>query len=146
MFASLITHSTGMPALDARDDFMRARRAQLAARAVRRLGSGRRRPNNPRTLPATAARSGRADRREVIALDSIVGTVDPSPHFDERFRPASGHLRSRWERVALAHRKGVSLPPIAVVQGPDGFYVVDGRHRVSVALATGRREIDAWVK
>ena len=24
-------------------------------------------------------------------------------------------------------------------------YVVDGRHRVSVALATGRREIDAWV-
>jgi hypothetical protein len=146
MFASLLTHSTGMPALDARDDFMRARRAQLAARAVRRLGSRRRRPNNPRTLPATAARSGRADRREVIALDSIVGTVDPSPHFDERFRPASGHLRTRWERVALAHRRGVSLPPIAVVSGPDGYYVVDGRHRVSVALATGRREIDAWVK
>jgi hypothetical protein len=52
---------------------------------------------------------------------------------------------ARWERVALAHRRGLSLPPIAVKQGPDGYYVVDGRHRVSVALATGRREIDAWV-
>jgi hypothetical protein len=24
-------------------------------------------------------------------------------------------------------------------------YVVDGRHLVSVALATGRREIEAWI-
>jgi hypothetical protein len=144
MFASL-THSTGMPALDAREDFVRARRAHLAARAVRWLAD-RRRPNHPRTLPETAARSGRAPRREVIALDSIVGTVDPSPHFDARFRPASGHLRARWERVALAHRRGLALPPIAVVHGPDGYYVVDGRHRVSVALATGRREIEAWVR
>jgi hypothetical protein len=144
MFASL-THSTGMPALDAREDFVRARRAQLAARPVHWLAD-RRRPNHPRTLPETAARSGRAPRREVIALDSIVGTVDPSPHFDARFRPASGHLRARWERVALAHRRGLALPPIAVVQGPDGYYVVDGRHRVSVALATGRREIEAWVR
>jgi hypothetical protein len=146
MFASLSTHSTGMPALDARDDFMRARRAHLAARAMRWLGSRRRCPNHPRTLPDAAARPGRAARMEVIALDSIVGTVEPSPHFDERFRPASQHVRSRWERVALAHRRGVALPPIAVLQGPDGYYVVDGRHRVSVALASGRREIDAWVK
>jgi hypothetical protein len=144
MFAAL-TRSTGMPALDAREDFVRARRAQLAARAVRWLAD-RRRPNHPRTLPETAARAGRAPRREVIALDSIVGTVDPSPHFDARFRPASGHLRARWERVALAHRRGLALPPIAVVQGPDGYYVVDGRHRVSVALATGRSEIEAWVR
>jgi hypothetical protein len=93
MFGLSTTHSTGMPILDARDDFARARRAQLAA----------------------------------------------------RFRPASERMRARWERVALAHRRGLSLPPIAVKQGPDGYYVVDGRHRVSVALATGRREIDAWV-
>jgi hypothetical protein len=146
MFASLTTHSTGMPALDARDDFMRARRAQLAARAMRWLAGRRRMPNHPRTLPAAAARSGRAPRTQIIALDSIVGTVEPSPQFDERFRPASEHLRSRWERVALAHRRGVALPPIAVLQGTDGYYVVDGRHRVSVALAAGRREIEAWVK
>ena len=145
MFASLTTHSTGMPALDARDDFMRARRAQVAFRAMRWL-AGRRRPNHPRTLPAAAARPGRAGCVQIIPLDAIVGSVEPSPHFDERLRPASAHVRSRWERVALAHRRGVPLPPIAVVQGPDGYYVVDGRHRVSVARAAGRREIDAWVK
>jgi ParB-like chromosome segregation protein Spo0J len=39
----------------------------------------------------------------------------------------------------------VALPPIAVLQGPDGYYVVDGRHRVSVALAVSLREIEAWV-
>jgi hypothetical protein len=100
---------------------------------------------HPRTLSDAAARSAHAARIDVIALSSIVGTVEPSPHFDAHFRPASPHLRSRWERVALAHRRGVSLPPIAVLQGPDGYYVVDGRHRVSVALALGRRDIDAYV-
>jgi hypothetical protein len=84
-------------------------------------------------------------RLQVICLAAIVGTVDPSPHFDARFRPASPHLRPRWERVALAHRKGAGLPPISVVEGPDGYYVLDGRHRVSVALAAGRREIEALV-
>jgi hypothetical protein len=74
-----------------------------------------------------------------------VGTVEPSAHFDARFRPASGLVRKRWESVALAHRRGKSLPPIEVRQGPDGYYVVDGRHRVSVAMATGQLQIDAWV-
>jgi hypothetical protein len=141
MLASL-THSTGMPALDAREDFARARRAQFAARAVRRLRG--RRPNHPPTLPDTAAQPARA-RLEVIPLACVVGTVEPSPHFDERFRPASRHLRPRWERIALAHRRGVALPPVMVRRGPDGYYVADGRHRVSVALATGRRDIEAWV-
>jgi hypothetical protein len=140
MFA---TNSTGMPALDARDDFARARRTQLAARALRWLSRGRR-PNQPRTL-AECAPGRRSARLALIPLDSIVGTVEPSPHFDARFRPASAHLRDRWVRVALAHRTGRALPPIAVVQGCDGYYVVDGRHRVSVAFATGRREIEARV-
>jgi hypothetical protein len=146
MFASLSTHSTGAPAVDAREDFARARRAQLASRAMRWAARRGRCPNRPRTLPLNAPRPGRAPRRAVIALDAIVGTVDPSPHFDARFRPASEHLRARWERVALAHRRGVALPPIAVVEGPCGYYVVDGRHRVSVARAAGRRDIEAWVR
>jgi hypothetical protein len=144
MFGSLNTHTTGMPAFDAREDFARARRAELAARAAHWLTGRRRRPNRPRMLPAAAQLARRA-RLEVIPLASIVGTVEPSPHFDARFRPASRHLRARWEQVALAYRCGVALPPIAVRQGPDGYYVVDGRHRVSVALAGDLREIDAWV-
>jgi hypothetical protein len=86
-----------------------------------------------------------APRAEVIPLKTIVGSVEPSFSFDARFRPASEVVRARWELIALAHRKGTSLPPIAVRRSADGYYVVDGRHRVSVALALGHRDIDAWV-
>jgi hypothetical protein len=140
----MLHHATGMPILDARDDFRRARRAHLAARASRWLPGAKRRPRVPRTLDAAEAPRGAA-HLEVIPLREIVGSVEPTITFDARFRPASEHVRARWERIALAHRKGVSLPPISVLQGADGYYVADGRHRVSVALALGLEDIDAWV-
>jgi ParB-like nuclease domain len=142
----MLSHTTtGMPSVDARDDFQRARRAQVAARTARWLGRGRRRPNTPRTLCDAAALPRAAARLSVIPLSEVVGTVEPTITFDARFRPASELVRARWERIALAHRRGVALPPIAVIEGPDGYYVVDGRHRVSVALALGHRDIEAWV-
>ena len=143
MFFSL-SHSTGRPALDACCGFARARRAQLTGRALRRL-AGRGGPGRPATPTGSVRRPARVPRLTVVPLTAIVGTVEPSPHFDERFRPASGHLRARWERVALAVRRGDALPPIEVQKRPEGYYVIDGRNRVSVARATGQREIDAWV-
>ena len=139
------TGTTGIAVIDARDDFARARRAQIAARAARWLAGGRRRRSVPRTLGDAAGLPRGAARLEVIPLDEVVGTVEPTIAFDARFRPASEHVRARWERIALAHRRGAALPPIEVLQGPDGYYVVDGRHRVSVALAVGLRDIEAWV-
>jgi hypothetical protein len=82
---------------------------------------------------------------EVVPLRSIIGTFALTVEFDGEFRPASERMRRRWERVALAHRQGVALPPIVVIRQPDGYYVVDGRHRVSVARALGHSDIDAWV-
>jgi len=70
--------------------------------------------------------------------------VDPTADFDAGFRPATNRLSSRWESVARAHRVGRPLPPIAVIERPDGYYVLDGRHRVSVARALGYGDIDAW--
>jgi hypothetical protein len=137
-------YPTGLPAFDARDDFARARRAHRLASLARPL-RGRRGPRAPKVLGDGVWLATPARRLAVIDLDAIVGTVDPSPHFDERFRPASRYLEPRWTRVALAHRRGLALAPIEVVQGPDGYYVVDGRHRVSVARATGRTDIEAWV-
>jgi hypothetical protein len=81
----------------------------------------------------------------VVPLGSIVGTIEPTPHFDARFRPASDVVRHRWERVALAYRRGVALPPVVLRARNDGYYVVDGRHRVSVARALGLKDIDGWV-
>jgi hypothetical protein len=137
--------TTGLPAIDAHADFARARRAHLRARALGWVTGGRRRPRGPKTLGDTAATPHGAPRAQVIPVTAIVGSVEPSISFDARFRPASEVVRARWERIALAHRKGISLPPIAVRRSADGYYVVDGRHRVSVALALGHRDIDAWV-
>ena len=135
----MLSHSsTGMPVVDAQEDFLRARRAHVAARLVRHA-------RVPRTLPGTAGVPRGEARLEVIPLNAVVGTVEPTNMFDAQFRPASEFVRARWARIALAHRRGVLLPPIRVLRGVDGCYVVDGRHRVSVALALGRRDIEAWV-
>jgi hypothetical protein len=75
----------------------------------------------------------------------VVGTLESTVNFDLDFRPASNALRGRWERIALAHRKGLVLPPVVLRRQPDGYYVVDGRHRVSVARALRHRDIEAWV-
>jgi hypothetical protein len=144
MLASIDTHATGMPLLDAQADFRRARRAQRIARVGRSLRR-RRGCRGPRAATDAVAVTGGVSRLEVIALRSIVGTVEPTVHFDERFRPASEVLRGRWERIALAHRRGQPLPAIVVSKRRDGYYVLDGRHRVSVALALGHEDIDAWV-
>src|SRR5919199_2143267 len=139
-----MSRATGMPVVDAREDFARARRAALVARAGRWL-EGRRRPRVPRTLERDHWLPWGAPELRVIPLAEVVGTVEPTISFDAEFRPASELVRSRWERIALAHHRGVSLPPIDVLRRPDGYYVVDGRHRVSVARALGHRDIEAWV-
>jgi len=144
MLGTSIAYPTGMPVLDAQADFRRARRAHAAARVGRWLAH-RGRCSCPRAFEDVAAMRGGAERLEVVALSSIVGTVEPTGQFDARFRPASELVRRRWERIALAHRRGTALPPIVLRAGPDGYYVVDGRHRVSVARALGHRDIDCWV-
>jgi hypothetical protein len=144
MFALLQNHATGMPALDAEADFRRARRRHAVARIGRWVG---RRPQwrHPRTLQDPAMHLGGLPRTQVVPLSAIVGTLEPTRHFDACFRPASDVVRHRWERIALAHRRGDALPPIELVKRPDGYYVLDGRHRVSVARALGHPDIDARV-
>lgn len=144
MFGLAVAHATGNPVLDAQADFRRARRAHALARIRRWFARGQR-LSRPLTLTDVTAKVGGAAHLEVVPLCSIVGTLEPTTQFDARFRPTSELIRHRWERVALAHRKGDALPPIVLLARPDGYYVVDGRHRVSVALALGQRSIDSVV-
>jgi hypothetical protein len=141
----MLSHASGMPVIDARDDFARARRAHVAARAARWLGRGRRTRSTPRTPADGEALPSGPPRLRVIPLAEIVGTLEPTISFDASFRPASELVRARWQRIALAHRRGVALPPISVLRRPDGYYVIDGRHRVSVARAFRHEDITAWV-
>ena len=144
MFDLLRSHTTGLPVLDAQSDFMRARRAYHVARIgawLRRCGCSR----TLRSLSPSARLAAGPTRLEVVPLHAVVGTVEATVTFDLDFRPASSAVRRRWERIALAHRKGDPLPPVALRRQPDGYYVVDGRHRISVARALRHRDIDAWV-
>jgi hypothetical protein len=143
VFGLAIAHATGNPVLDAQADFRRARRAHAAARIGRWFARGR--SSRPPTLTEVTANVGGIAHLEVVPLSSIVGTLEPTTQFDAYFRPTSELMRHRWERIALAHRKGDALPPIVLLARPDGYYVVDGRHRVSVARALGQRSIDGFV-
>jgi hypothetical protein len=140
---------TGFPRSDAENDFLRARRRQVLARLAQRL---RREPDDVSLIlpfDDVVAALGRTGERfvglQTIRLDSIVGSVDSTRDFDRHFRPTSGRVRERWERLALAQRRGESIPPIDVYRVGDLHFVIDGHHRVSIALATGRKSIDAYV-
>ena len=140
---------TGFPRADVENDFMRARRRQVLARLAQRL---RREPDDVNLIlpfDEVVAVLGFAGERslglQTIRLDSVVGTVDSMRDFDRHFRPTSGRIRERWERLALAERRGESIPPIDVYRIGDLHFVKDGHHRVSIALTTGRKTIDAYV-
>jgi hypothetical protein len=144
VFGFLRSHATGLSVIDAQSDFTRARRAYRVARLaawLRRCGCCRR----LRSLSPSALLAAGPTRLEVVPLHAVVGAVESTVNFDSDFRPASDALRWRWERIALAHRKGQALPPVVLRRQPDGYYVVDGRHRISVARALRHRDIDAWV-
>jgi len=140
---------TGFPRADAENDFLRARRRQFRAALARRLrgrpaGTGRLVPLDEITGPL-GWRGQRQLGLQTIRLDTIAGTAGPRRDFDRCFRPTSGRVRSRWERLALAQRRGEALPPIEVYRLGGLHFVDDGHHRVSIAAATGQREIDAYV-
>src|SRR6516225_298151 len=140
---------TGFPRADVEDDFLRVRRRQVLARLAHRM---RREPDDvnlilpfDEVVAALGLRGERSLGLQTIRLDSVVGTVDSTRDFDRRFRPTSGRVRERWERLALAQRRGEPIPPIDVYRIGDMHFVQDGHHRVSVAMATGATTIEAYV-
>ncbi|MCE7008430.1 chromosome partitioning protein ParB [Kibdelosporangium philippinense] len=140
---------TGFPRADAENDFLRARRKQVLSRLAAWL---RREPDDVNIMlpfdEVVGALGRTGERRlgsQVIRLDSIVGSMDRTRDFDRRFRPTSGRLRERWERLARAQRRGEPIPPIEVYRVGDLHFVSDGHHRVSVAIALGQDTIEAYV-
>jgi hypothetical protein len=139
---------TGVPSVDAEDDFLRAQRRYVLDRLVSWL---RREPDNASLLRFDDVVSALGFRGEyylgvrTIRLDTVVGTVEQTRDFDRRFRPASGRDRGRWEQLDLAERGGAVIPPIEVYRVGGLHFVKDGHHRVSVAVATGQKMIDADV-
>jgi hypothetical protein len=128
---------------------MRARRRAAIAKLVARL---RGEPDDvgvvlpyEEVIQALGFVSERSVGLQVVPLDQIVGSVDRGRDFDRRFRPTSGRSRGRWEQIAAAARRGEAFPPVDLVKVGQLYFVRDGHHRVSVARALGRADIDAYV-
>jgi len=140
---------TGFYQADAQHDFIRARRHAVLSRLANWL---RREPDDVNmVLPfdeVVAALGKEGETRlglQMIKLDSIVGSVDKTREFDRRFRPRTGRSKQRWERLAVATRRGETMQPIEVYRVGDLHFVSDGHHRVSVAHALGLDTIEANV-
>jgi hypothetical protein len=140
---------TGFAAADSRDDFARARRSAILARMGARL---RMREGDVDVLlpfdEVVGALGHRGEQNlglQTVELDSIVGSVDRQTGFDRQFRPTSELTRRRFERLALAVRRGEDLPPVDLYRVGDVHFVRDGHHRVSVLRALGRDVVQARV-
>lgn len=140
---------SGSPRVDAESDFLRVRRQQvlsgLAARVRGATDDVVQSMSFDEVVTALGRRGEHYAGTRVIPLDAIVGSVDKVKDFDRRFRPTSTRSRERWERLALASRKGEEIPPIEVYQVGDYYFVRDGHHRVSVARSLGVKLIEARV-
>jgi hypothetical protein len=142
--------STGMPRDDAKAAFARERRRRALARIVSKLRSEPDDVSYMLPFEEVVAALGRTSEVDLgiqlIALESVVGTVDRSrASFDRDFRP-SADVRARWERIAAARRRGEAMPPIDVYRVGELHFVKDGHHRVSVARAHGDVDIEARVR
>lgn len=143
------SRSTGLSGLDAQHDFLRVRRRAAIAKLVARL---RGEPDDiGMVLPyeevteALGFVSERSAGLKVVPLDQIVGSVDRGRDFDRRFRPTSARSRGRWEQIAAAARRGEAFPPVDLMKVGQLYFVRDGHHRVSVARALARTDIDGYV-
>ncbi len=80
-----------------------------------------------------------------VRLEDIVGTT-AKLSFDRHFRPLQRRSKARWVGIAMTMMSDpLQLPPVDLVQVGEGYYIVDGHHRVSVARALGNLFIDARV-
>jgi hypothetical protein len=141
--------STGLSGVDAQHDFLRARRRATIAKLIARL---RGEPDDvavvlpyEEVIEALGFVNEHSLGLQVVSLEQIVGSVGRGRDFDRRFRPTSGRSRGRWEQIAAAARRGESFPPVDLVKVGQLYFVRDGHHRVSVARALGRTDIDAFV-
>jgi hypothetical protein len=140
---------TGLPRETARADFARQRRRRALASIAAYLRSEPDDVSAMLPFEEVIAALGRKAQRDLgmqlIALDSIVGTVDRRRgEFDRDFLPSTD-VRGRWERIAAARRRGETMPPIDVYRLGELHFVQDGHHRVSVARAFGDTQIEAHV-
>ncbi len=80
----------------------------------------------------------------LVPLDQIIGSVGRYHDFDHQFKTAHHGIGQRSERlnsIFAAMKAGRVLPPIALYQIKDDYYILDGHHRFQAAKELGYTEI-----
>ncbi len=80
----------------------------------------------------------------LVPLERIVGSVGRYHDFDHQFKTPhhGGNRRSeRLQGILAAMKAGRVLPPIALYQIKDDYYILDGHHRFQAAKELGYKEI-----
>lgn len=130
-------------------DFDAARfRAFWRALQATLTGRSRRLPSLDAVLAAAGAEGRSFGGVHEIPLNAIVGSASSAAKtgdFAPGFLPVTRRLRSRWTRIYREMVEGDELPPIDVYKVGEGYYVIDGHNRVSVARSLGRETINARV-
>lgn len=144
-----MARDTGFPDADAQNDFSRMRRNAELSRLAHWFTRTPEDVNTILPFDEVVAALGRTGETALglqpVEVSSIVGSVDRTTDFDKYFRPTSSHLRARWQRLAAAQRRGESVPPVRLYKIGSMYFVIDGHHRVSIAIARHQDTIDAYV-
>jgi hypothetical protein len=82
---------------------------------------------------------------QMVALAKIVGSVGRYRDFTREFLPRRAVNRDRWARLDAALNALEPVPPVELYKLGEVYFVRDGNHRVSVALANGLSHIEAYV-
>lgn len=85
--------------------------------------------------------------RQIVPLSQVCGSATRarSRDFDSNFRPLTQHNADRWQTIAAVSRRGKRLPPVTLIEVNGVYFVEDGHHRISVAKADNRTDIEAEV-
>lgn len=144
-----MARDTGFPSADAENDFSRQRRRAELARLSAWLTRQPADVNTVLPFDEVVAALGKSGETflglTVVEVSTIVGSVDRTRDFDRYFRPTSARIRERWQRLATAQRRGESVPPVQLYRVGHMHFVIDGHHRVSIAIARHFEQIDAYV-
>ncbi|MYR06124.1 chromosome partitioning protein ParB [Gordonia sp. SID5947] len=144
-----MARDTGFPDADAENDFTRMRRHAEMSRLVAWFTRQPADVNTVLPFDEVVAALGRIGDTYLglaqVEVESIVGSVDRTKDFDRYFRPTSSRIRERWQRLAAAQRRGESVPPVRLYRIGSMHFVLDGHHRVSIAIARHLHIIDAYV-
>ncbi len=97
------------------------------------------------TLAGLKVRGRHAAASQAVLIEKIRGTEGRLNDFDAHFNPLNEQTRDRWLSIASARLGGASLPAVDLIQVGEVYFVRDGHHRISVALALGEQAIDAHV-